>query len=160
MINHTLWRPDTCGCEIVYAWDTEVDPAQRVHSLVSSKPCKVHADLGYVADDTSHYEAIKSENTMKNQVLAEAITAIPDMSFQATNENGDPEIRYRIGDYHWVFDADRKLNFALTRGDQAEKDAVGSKVNDDFAGKAVLKTKGEVDAIKIIEAEVAAEVLS
>jgi hypothetical protein len=34
MIKHTEWRPHTCGCVIIYSWDTEVPADKRTHTIV------------------------------------------------------------------------------------------------------------------------------
>src|SRR3990167_6974787 len=36
-INQTTWRPDTCDCEVIYQWDSNVLPEQRIHIFISVK---------------------------------------------------------------------------------------------------------------------------
>jgi len=40
MIRKTLWRPDTCGCEMEILWDDEVEP--RTTTITVAKHCPVH----------------------------------------------------------------------------------------------------------------------
>jgi hypothetical protein len=35
----TRWSPDTCKCEIDYAWDTDDHEDHRRHTIVSHKHC-------------------------------------------------------------------------------------------------------------------------
>lgn len=54
----TLWRPDTCGCEIEYS-----DPDMNV--LKVHNRCNKHDGLH---DDASHFDMVLSHNRKKNSV--------------------------------------------------------------------------------------------
>lgn len=144
MITKNLWRPDTCGCEVEYEWDTEVAPDDREYTVVRSELCTIHKDLGLSADTNEHYVAIKEENTRKNIVFKHIVETIPDFTYidSSNNEN------FHVEDYHWVFDDNRNLKYSLTKGTQNEKNTVDSKATDDFGNKAVMTTLAEVDALK------------
>lgn len=66
MINTTRWRPDTCECELLYSWDSDVSEEKRVHSFdKAEKKCEAHAD---VPDDIL-WDTIVTENQKKNAVV-------------------------------------------------------------------------------------------
>lgn len=68
MITKTTWRPDTCGCVIVYEWDTEVPEDERTHALISIQKCVRHT-----AEDTDSvaYTKAKTDNETKNIVVSD-----------------------------------------------------------------------------------------
>lgn len=95
-LNHTVWRPATCECEIVIEWDTAVPPEERTHSLFQILVLgPEHAGLsGQALEDTIEAEC----NTVSTTVsLAHAM--IPEITGDA---------------YDWAFDADRVLEVAFT----------------------------------------------
>lgn len=144
MINKTLWRPDTCGCEIEYEWDTEVLAEQRVHTLAKHKACQTHRNLGLQDNTQEAYEAVKEENTRKNLVFKTIVETIPE--FTVTDAEGNK--KHLVDHFHWEFDENRKLHFALTKGNKGQHDQVEAKVNNDFGQKVALKTKAEVNMLK------------
>lgn len=102
MVNTTVWRPDTCGCEIHYTWDTEATP--RVHTLAKSVPCAIHVALGFLPDKQAHFDAIQDENRRKNRVFA-ILAELPAWP----KVDGQPD----SGPYAWGFDGTRVLHISL-----------------------------------------------
>jgi hypothetical protein len=94
-LTRTTWRPDTCGCEIVYEWDRDLPAEERVHSAVSNTKCKVHESIEDVVD---HYESVKDENVTKNRVVNKISELYPAIKPE--------EIFYEFGE-------DRKLSITL-----------------------------------------------
>ncbi len=39
----TLFHPDSCACQVTYAWDDAVAPEQIEFTPVSIVPCELHA---------------------------------------------------------------------------------------------------------------------
>lgn len=142
--NVTKWRPDTCGCEIDYAWDSEAPVENRVHTLVASIPCLIHENLGYKPNDLVHYAAIVDENTRKNRVFAHAVETIAAL----TETVAGGKTRYRVEDYEWVFDARRDMKFTLARGTQAQLVQVDAKVAADLGAKVQRTTAGELQVLR------------
>lgn len=65
-IKFTTWSPDTCGCVLVYAWDSAAPPEEREMipcEVVHTCPC--HSDLA--DSDDAHYSVICDENQLKNR---------------------------------------------------------------------------------------------
>jgi hypothetical protein len=144
MQNTTLWRPDTCGCEIEYTWNTDEPAETRTHSLATLKACSIHKDLGLQDNATESYEKVKEENERKNLVFKHVVETIPE--FTTIDSEGNK--KQAVDAYLWSFDADRNLTFALTKGSQQKKDEVATKVQTDFGDKVVVKTESEVKALK------------
>lgn len=69
MIKTNKWHPDTCGCQILFEWDSDVEPDDREHSPIetfngeSTVRCNVHKDL---SDISELYAVVKAENMAKN----------------------------------------------------------------------------------------------
>lgn len=83
-VKTTLWRPDTCGCEVLYDWDTDDPEDMRDHTLNSiPKKCEFHALLS----DVDCYETILNENITKNLIVNQIANADPE-SYQATTLDG------------------------------------------------------------------------
>lgn len=75
MIHITTWRPDTCGCEIQYAWDDSVPTEQRVHTVHAVlKSCELHppADVGTLLEDTP----VRARNFQKNDSIKKLADAL------------------------------------------------------------------------------------
>jgi hypothetical protein len=79
-----VWSPDTCGCVIVQAWDTDV-PGVVTPLLTWTNPetgkvynrhaCAEHAGLitgGGAADPEVQYQPVQGDNTRKNRILQRA----------------------------------------------------------------------------------------
>lgn len=89
MNKHTTWRPDTCGCEVILAWD-DADP-DTDHTPVFVTPCPAHDDG---SGDPVTGPAILAENRGKNRAIAALQEHAPGLKSE--------EIRYR-------FDSQRRL---------------------------------------------------
>lgn len=121
MIKHTTWTPDTCGCELVYSWDSTTSEQNRVHTPVSSKPCAIH---GHLKDVPTHHTAIIKENQSKNQAIEEACQAVPRLL---------PE------HFSFSFDANRNLTLAIATLSDVELAAVHARALPKMAGLTVTK---------------------
>ena len=137
MIKKTVWRPDTCGCEIEYEWDDSVDQSVRTHTVSNiNKVCDVHKGLSI----SQHYDAIVEENTSKNK----AIKAITDTVITATEEvlldSGKIIKRLKTDKkINWSFDIDRKLVIDTVGFTDSEKSEVTAIVTDLAVKKAVIE---------------------
>jgi hypothetical protein len=73
-IQRTRWRPDTCGCVLVYEWDTALSESQRTHrGAVVEQACAVHASQPNPAD---HHTAVRLENGSKNVAVKAAADSL------------------------------------------------------------------------------------
>lgn len=72
-IQRTRWRPDTCSCVLVYAWDDASPEEGRVHTCVQVEPCGEHAAVAAKGDLQATFEAVLAHNRAENERrLAEA----------------------------------------------------------------------------------------
>jgi hypothetical protein len=64
MIKTTVWKPDTCDCEVRFQWDTEDPNLQTEPTLtyVGGQRCPLHSSI------QDHLGRIRDENGRKNQV--------------------------------------------------------------------------------------------
>lgn len=89
-LQKTLWRPDTCGCEIEYQWDDSVPLDQRVHSVSKiNKACPVHAHHG---NKEAHYADILDENTSKNKAVGLLVKTFKKL------DGGENEVTWRFNE--------------------------------------------------------------
>lgn len=153
-INVTTWRPDTCGCEALYSWDTEVPAEARVHQLADIRPCPAHERLH--ATHEARFAAMQHENQAKNLAFTYAVAEIPEMSFVTTNpETGEEETKHRHADFEWAFDENRHLHYTVKRGTpqqlaRVEQKLAASKpeVASRLVGLAALRTLRDAMALK------------
>jgi hypothetical protein len=114
-IRETTWRPDTCGCEIVYSWDDELPEAVRKHDMSkANRRCAAHASH---EDIKVHFDTITEENRRKNIAFEEVKKIIPALT---------PEF------YQWEFDQNRILKIVLNGPTNSEKVAVIDALNTRF----------------------------
>lgn len=74
----TTWKPDTCRCELHYAWDDELPEPKRVHVLAgASVLCPLHEPLG--GDLDTVFDAVVRLNRAKNAACGclEKVTGQP-----------------------------------------------------------------------------------
>ena len=73
----TIWKPDTCECQLLLEWDTDQDEKDRVHTAIESYVndrgeefkairCSTHQ----IKDIKNHHSEINEENTHKNKSIA------------------------------------------------------------------------------------------
>lgn len=110
-IKFTTWRPDTCGCEIVYEWDDNVPGDNRIHTLKHFNTRCIHHSKTTISDDL---ESARENNIRKNTILKEL------------HDNN-------IDDVKWDFDEDRNLIISLP--ESANKQAAQALLN----GKSKVK---------------------
>jgi len=120
----TRWSPDTCGCVFEYEWDTEEEPrVHRFKKLVNR--CAVHA---LSPTNESCFDTVLEENQRKNKAFGIAGDVISGLQ---------PE------NYHWVFDAGRKLkvDFVGVSLGIAQKNKITQQCNTEFGpGKVEVLT--------------------
>ena|SRR3990167_434302 len=104
-IKKTTWRPDTCGCKIVYAWDSDAEADKRTHTFVpeESVECEVHAATPDI------YEAVLGENQGKNQAIAQVLELLPsEYKKGVVDEDGTARDEF-INPPTFSFDKDRNV---------------------------------------------------
>ena len=89
MIRRTLWKPDTCPCEIEYEWDDTLPAGQRVHTPVRSVKCPAHAGAATLAE---HHADLLDENPRKNKAEARLLAAFP-AKLGLTDAQGNTTLR-------------------------------------------------------------------
>lgn len=66
----TTWRPDTCGCEVIYEFDHDLPLEGQDPVVVSVTLCADHAGLPPGLQDK--FDHILRQNQRKNEALEEA----------------------------------------------------------------------------------------
>lgn len=115
MIQKTSWRPDTCGCHIIYQWDDSDIQTVTLDSMPHK--CEFHENLS----DQDAYNAVRTENVTKNQVLGHVLENHP--SLVEDDGKGNKELKDGI-EYDWSFDANRKLNVDFKGADKPSAEAI------------------------------------
>jgi hypothetical protein len=65
----TRWNPDTCGCEIIFTWDSDLPVEERVHKGHSiERACDAHKHIKHTHD---HHDIVLEENQRKNRTHGE-----------------------------------------------------------------------------------------
>jgi len=106
MIKTTIWKPDTCGCEIHYQWDTESSEENRTHTVSHTVTCAEHSGLQSHQDV---FDSVSSENTLKNNVIGQLLKK------QELTEGSRDERVFKKGcEPEWKFDQNRKLSVKIT----------------------------------------------
>jgi len=118
MIRHTTWKPDTCSCEIVLAWEDSIPSPDHMLERVNHK-CQVHS----ISSDSDVLEKVFEENRRKNKAFAELQKDIPALT---------PEF------YEWSFDDKRDLTITLHGPDFETKDKIRNNLNSHFGSKVKL----------------------
>jgi hypothetical protein len=113
-MNITSWRPDTCGCEIQYSWDPNLED-NRVHTPHEIvKKCSVHTDKNGVEE---LYNQVLGENVTKNKALDELIKL--DNKFGKASDNG--ELIPDDSKVKWSFNEARELVLELKENTSISK---------------------------------------
>lgn len=135
-----LWSPDTCGCTLHLAYDSNLPPDQRTFTPVtedeaeaivqrrrdagekninpSRQPpavlCPVHAPLGHTP---ARHKQVMQENQAKNRAFGHAQALMPDLK---------PE------EYVWSFDDKRNLQATIARMNPGQKAQVQKALDAEF----------------------------
>lgn len=110
MKHQTLWRPDTCDCQIVYEWDDNEPEATRVHTPVHGVTCREHKNT--IGDDhKKRFDIVGDENRRKNLTLGKMLETIPDIRENTEKDpNKPPVFKFKEGaEPKWSFDKSRNL---------------------------------------------------
>lgn len=128
MLKTTLWRPDTCGCEIEYQWDTNEPEETRVHTLSRIKAkCQDHSS----STDQEVHDSVSKENKHKNKVLAAIMEEVDSIGETFIDDDGKSSRRFKKGlEPKWEFNAQRKLKIKPIQGDNHEKVTIDKIVKD------------------------------
>lgn len=157
-IHTNRWKPDTCGCEIIYQWDDSVEQENRVHTSVEkakdnkgkdifTKNCPVHT----IPDHAQLYTAVHEENTRKNVALHDVLESIPSLKRTLSQTEKDtikliaqvkgetidvPDEVLRDGvEVSWSFDDQRNVVLTTNGFTTAEKNSANSIVQAKFGNK-------------------------
>ena len=76
----TVWRPDTCGCELHLEWDDAAPIESRTHDPVHVVPCEHHA---HHPTHAHAHAAVLAENQGKNRAMAALLEHAPHLEGQA-----------------------------------------------------------------------------
>lgn len=94
MIKKTRWKPDTCGCSVLYEWDEKSPDETREHKPVDILKCEVHLKINSIQEC---YDFILEENRKKNNVLNSIALVIPELKGEdfdfEYSENRDLKIK-------------------------------------------------------------------
>lgn len=142
MIRTTLWKPDTCSCEIEYSWDDTVPQDQRVHTPVRSvRKCAAHAAA---TTPVVHHADLMDENPRKNKAEARLLAAFPAvLGFSYTDpETGQTSTKLKPDAYTYAITGgrgSRVIHLTINYLSAAQKTAVQTWCNNNLgAGKVVV----------------------
>lgn len=77
-MQRSRWKPDTCGCEVVYEWDDTQPLETRDHVPVDLTPCPHHQ--GEAGEPAATKAArVFTENRTKNAAVAALVAAEADL---------------------------------------------------------------------------------
>lgn len=122
VLRETIWRPDTCDCEIIYEWDDREPEDRRVHRLkrVISR-CSVHSGIPL----SSLFDVVLEENRRKNMTLDFAQSIVHTVGLE---------------NYRWSFDSNRTLIVEISGLTASQKKGLQSSCDTSFgAGKVIVK---------------------
>lgn len=116
-INITTWTPDTCGCQIHYAWDDSVPAEERIHSpvegvtahggtFIPTKRCQHHE---HHKDTRAHHDAVLEENQRKNKLHAHVMECFPELT--RIDDRGITHLKEDA--LSWSYDTERALNVTI-----------------------------------------------
>lgn len=134
MIKTTIWRPDTCECEIEYEWDTSSSEDQRMHFLKKMKRCNHHDEQDSVA-----FEKVKDENKRKNRFISELVESSKEISEEVVQEGKSIKQLRKDFLYKWSFDEERNLLVDLSDFPVSTKNLAKSISRDKFGSKVKIK---------------------
>ncbi len=104
----TRWSPDTCGCVVEYAWDSEHPQETREHTLHKVvRKCTRHASM----PDAAVYAQLTEENPRKNRVRELILDSVPALVTMRMQANGE-----EVADFHpdkpfaYEFDSEHVLH--------------------------------------------------
>lgn len=141
MIRRTLWRPDTCACEIEYEWDDALPADQRVHTALRAVPCPAHAGAPTL---DAHYADLMDENPRRQRAAARLLAAFPaKLGMTYTDpETGATDTRLKPDAFTYTITGPRGarvLNLTINYLTAAEKTAVQTWCNNNIGvGKVVV----------------------
>jgi len=121
VLRETIWRPDTCDCQIVFEWDDREPEDRRTHRLKRViKRCDIHKAVPL----NSLFDVVIEENTRKNLSLGLAQALVHTL----TSDN-----------YKWSFDINRVLVAEFSGLTTSQKKDLQSSCDANFgAGKVVV----------------------
>jgi hypothetical protein len=106
MIKRTLWKPDTCDCEVEYEWDDKIPAAERTIEVKAHKACPLHTTAAETFAD----------NQRKNQEVDAFLNRLESDGKKAT-----------ALDVAWELDDKRNLTIACEKFGITEQIAAVSK---------------------------------
>lgn len=100
MIKTTKQIVDTCGCVLLYEWDTELPEEQRVHTAVEQTEdgqhqvvrCPVHQ----IQNVQEHLEAVIESNQKANLVRNRVLELAGEATFDKQNDEGELEKTFKV----------------------------------------------------------------
>lgn len=124
MKRKNVWRPDTCGCVIVYEWDDTVPQEERVSVAVDSaltsdgnviytSRCPAHTQ--HILKEDLYREALE-ENISKNHAIGFLIESIP-------------QLKDRAGEIKWRINIDRGVTIILPDDVKGQKSFLESTID-------------------------------
>lgn len=134
MIKTTIWRPDTCGCEIHYEWNDTDPQASRIHTAVAStKVCDVHKGMSVPV----HYDTVLRENQGKNEARGVIAENSPTLTYDK-DVDGVLRKEFLVGkEPTFSFDKDRNLLVNLSTLDAADKTQMQAVLDSELGVKTV-----------------------
>jgi len=86
----TVWRPDTCGCVVVYRFDHDLPLDSQSPDIVSVDPCLVHANLPPGLQ--GKFDIIYGDNFRKNDIYTRAAEALNLLDAEGFPDEGQLEV--------------------------------------------------------------------
>lgn len=132
----TKWKPDTCGCILVYEWDEADVQAPAVIKQVL-EACDIHKGFATPAE---HFTAIQSQNKAKNKILGLIVDNFPKLTKEVDNGNGETISVVDDGVFSYSYDETGKISV----------DIKGLTVQEKSDFDQTLKTEIGTDKVEII----------
>ena len=146
MLKTTTWKPDTCGCELHYQWDTDASQDSRSHTPVESfvdasgevkvtKYCPEHSD------HTVHslHAQVVEENQSKNYAREHVLKTLSHITKPILDSEGNQTgLDFKSGhEFKYSFDKNRKLHIEVTGLTDPDKATLDTTIKTKFGNNKI-----------------------
>lgn len=114
-VNQVL-KPDTCGCSIVFSYDSDADleSVSSTYQMVNILKCARHEGM---SDQDAYHSSWHVDNVNKNNAERFLLTQLPDHTAVEESDQGDLVTTWKPGvRFVFSFDDQNKLNVQVLGG--------------------------------------------
>ena len=136
-IRLTGWRPDTCGCDVVYQWDNDLPPGQRVFTVHSvRRRCAAHSGLS----DSALLTALLDQNRRKNHMYTLMAEALEYLDGEGYPDENAFVIAHQVTWWFTGSGSERVLHVSVANINQGQRNKAQKAADDYFgSGKVVIE---------------------